>query len=284
MPFQEPFAVDNPAFPNTAQPTVNVGIVGGAINVQGGGETLFDQFGNMGAGTEVFEVPAPPSGLTYFGIGVILTVTKQPPITSDVPMLCRILNFGPDLTPIQMFATDPDNVGTSVYLGEFGHPRTVAAAVPVATRYPIIIELEHFYASDIFYHLTVLGLSAADVIPRDLGMWETINLEPRIIFNNAPDEAYGVIAASFETRDFLFSTSGVAGGDILVDVLSDAGVWTISQTRAHNSIFGGKLTASGSVAETNSVITIPGNGAIHRVRTGTDMAGSICSLSYQGKR
>lgn len=282
MPFREPYEVDKPGFPNTAQPTTNVGIVGGNINVQGGGEKLFDEFGSMEAGTQTFLIEAPPSGLTYFGIGVMLENVSTTGNT-DVPLGCRIFNFGTDLPAIKMFACNPFDRAT--YLGNFGHPFTTAAAVPVATKFPITIELEHFYGQEYFYHLVVVGLSQADVRPRDLGMWETINLEPRFIFNNAADESYCIIAASFEGREFLLTQSAVTtGADFLVDVLGDDGTWTISQTRAHNSIYGGKSTASGAVAETNSLIVIPGNGAIHRIRNGTDNAGNNTSLTYLGMR
>ena len=282
MPFQEPLAVENPAFPNTEQPTINIGHIGGAINVQGGGEVLLDENINLPdfPGTTLL-VEAPPSGITYYGLAIILTNDGK--ITDDdCPFSCRVYSFGFELPGIK-FQAGLMLDGGSLQISSFGHPETTSVILPVATKFPITITLDHTSVTNMDCHITVIGMSQADVSPRDFGMWE-LGDEPRVVFNDAADESYAIIAASFERREFLFTTSASAGGDILVDVLRDDGTWTISQTRAHNSFYGGKLTAAATVAETNSLITIPGNGAIHRVRNGTTLVGTNSSLCYLGKK
>ena len=287
MPFQNPFAINDPAYPNAEQPTINVGHIAGAINVQGGGELLLHTTGtiasNAGIAQTSFDIPAPRSGITYYGLGVIVRNVSKTAI-DDVPLWCSVYNFG-TAAPISTDFMAGIVANNALELGTFGFPEITSVVMPVATTFPIQMTIRNqAFAGSMNYDVMVIGLSQADVVARDFGIWGT-GLDVATVFDNCAIDSYATIAASFETRDFILSAGATAGGNWIVQVLDNNGTWTTSQLRAHVQIYGGKITGPTLSTDAASIITIPGNGAIHKVRTiSTPGAGSQIRLSYLGKR
>jgi hypothetical protein len=262
--------------------TIQVGGVDTPVMVQGGGEILHTTSGSLAAGVDTnINIPAPPSGLTYFGLGLIISVTAKT-ISSDVPLVANIYNFGALTGNPVKISPVLATVGPATYRGAFGANTTAQIVVPIATTYPIVVNLFNSGASGTqFYDFTAIGLSYADSFPRDMGQWVNGN-EPTISFSNVVAGSYAVIAPSLETRNFLLVSRTGSAGEFYVEVLNNNGTWTRSQNRADHSVYG-NVTPGGSItANSNSLITIPGTGHAHRIVTAPATTGLI-DLAYLGK-
>lgn len=267
---------------NVTSGTVNVGGIDTPVMVQGGGSLLLQTTGALGPGTgATHNVPAPASGLTYFGIGVIVRVTGKT-VTNDVPLNVYAYNFG-------FAASNPTTArallgaGGALNLGAFGIPSTVAMVMPMATAFPLRIDLENtggVGTGTQNYSITVVGLSYADTFPRDLTQWNN-GISVRQDFSNVGGGSYVVIAASMETRQYLLTSVSGTTGNFSIEAVAGDGTWSITQSRAHNSIYAG-TPGNEIFANAQSLITIPGDGNPHRVRVNNAVTGNVY-LTYLGK-
>jgi hypothetical protein len=261
--------------------TVNVGGILTPVVVQGGGVMLLQQTGTVNAATgTTINVPAPTSGNVFFGIGIIVTVTSKT-VSNDNPLNVSVYNFGfTTAVPTRLKALL--GVGGGLNLGSFGQVSTASVVVPMATSYPLRIDLDNTGAAgNQTYRITVIGLSTAGVQPQDLIQWEN-GLTMDVSFTSALANSYALIASSTETRQFLINSLTATTGAFVVESVSSAGVWSVTQQRAHNSVYGNQPSGADISANVNSLVTIPGDGFVHRVRVSNAVTGAV-SMSYLGK-
>lgn len=257
---------------------IQVGGIDTPVMVQGGGSILLNTTGSVAAGAGAqHDIALPANGLTYYGIGVIVTVTSKT-VSNDVPLAVWVRNFGA-VAPTNAYPVLPSSPATR--LGGFGRLSTIGIVVPMGTSFPLEIDVDNNGASGTQnYSIVVIGLSHSDPYPRDFIQWSNGN-DPRISFTTAAANSYAIIAASMEDREFLLVSLTGTVGNFAVEVLNSDGTWSISQDRAHNSLYVGTNGAN-IAANQNAIIRIPGNGFAHRVITSSAVTGSVV-LSYVGK-
>lgn len=257
---------------------VNVGGILTPVQVQGGGAILHSQSGVISPGGSVtVNIPAPANGLTYPGLGIIVTNTSKT-VSNDVPISVYVYNSG--------FATGSPTrfqAGTvQGEAGEFGATAETSVVVPVGAAFPIRIDLDHEgAASTLGYKIVAVGLSYANGNPSEFAQWEN-GAEADVSFSNVLAGTFASIAAGFARREFLLISSTGTVGNFFVDILVSDGTWSIAQERAHNTLYGGAVGGSNVAANTTSLVTIPGDGRIHRVRANNATTG-IIGLSYIGR-
>lgn len=257
---------------------VNVGGILTPVQVQGGGSVLVNTTGTLTPGGSInISIPAPASGLTYAGLGVIVTNTSKS-VVNIVPLTCYIYNNGVAISNPSVFQA---SIITGT-LGEFGACAVTKLVVPVGAAFPLRITLDHNGAtSNLGYRVIVVGLSYADTLTRDFGQWEN-GAESEVSYDNAAANSFATIAASFETRQFLLVSPSGTVGNFNVDVLLSNGTWQGSQLRVQNNVYGNITPSSEVQPNVNSILTIPGDGRIHRVRNGNAVTGFV-RLTYIGK-
>lgn len=269
---------------NVLSGEVNVGGILTPVQVQGGGAVLLNQSGTINAGASLnINIPGPADGLTYFGIGVIVTNTSKT-ISNDIPFICRLRNFGTGTgSPSTVFYAGLVGSG-GLNLGGFGSIASTGIAVPVGTGFPITLTIDNNGGSgNMGYRAIAIGISQADTLPRDFGQWNN-GIESRVTFNNSAAGSYVTVAASMETRDFLLqSVSATAGGNFSVEGVDSSGTWLPTMTRAHNNLYGNATPAANIPNGGNSIVTIPGDGAIHRIICVNALTGAV-NLSHLGRR
>lgn len=266
--------------PVTVSGTVTVGGIDTPVMVQGGGEILYVGSGSVAGSTGVsLNIPAPASGLTYFGLRVF--------ISHNGPTLAEPLEFSIESNGAG-FASSPSIAVASLgagglILGSFGNAGQAEFIVPMAAQYPIRVFLSNRSPSACNYSLQVNGISHSEPRATDASVW-TNSVETRTAFSGAAAGSYAIIAASFEDRKFLITTSTGTAGSFVVDELdSSFSTWSTTQERAQNSVYQSATPlTSGIQAETNSVVFIPGTGQLHRIRNTNAVVGNTF-LSYLGK-
>lgn len=257
---------------------VNVGGIETPVLVQGGGAILFDGTGTITPGSgDTINIPAPASGLTYAGIAVIVTNTTKS-VVNVVPITCSLYNNG-------FAAGNPVSFQAGIItgeVGEFGSTAITKVVAPVGASFPLRLDLNNNGASgNQGYRVVAIGLSYADTYARDFGQWEN-GAESEVSFDNVAANSFAVIGASLETRQYLLVSASGSVGNFNVDVLLTAGTWQGSQLRVQNNVYGNITPTSEVQPNVNSILIIPGDGRIHRVRNGNAVTGFV-RLTYLGK-
>lgn len=261
---------------------VTVGGILTPVSVQGGGELLLIRNGNVAAsGLDVFTIPAPPSGQTYYGLAFRFQMTSG--ADNATPMSVDVLNFGSSFEATSQSVMSSSSLG-ALELGRFGNRNTCQTIIPVGASFPIQVGVSNASPSTARnYTFVAIGISHADPIPRD-GPWTNQYSTPDVSFASAAAGSFAIIASSKEDRLFqLNALSGTTQGSFVVEELnSNTGAWVVNQQRAQNSLYGGNTGNVALQSETTSFIRVPGTGNMHRVRNTNSVTGTI-HLSYQGK-
>lgn len=246
---------------------IQVGGIDTPVRVQGGGEVLVDQAGNLTAGSSVtINIPAPASGLTYAGIGVILRNTSS--AGNIAPLVATLYNNGfaigsPTAFQAQIVTGDIDSMGTT---------EVCQLVAPVGADFPLRLDLNNGGSGTKGYEVIVVGLAYADTMIRDFGQWE--GSEGEISFDNVAANSFAAIGASFETRQYaLVSATGTVGA-FDSGILLSTGAWETGQIRLQRT--------ANVTADQTYIVNIPGDGRIHRIRAINAVTGLV-RLSYLGR-
>lgn len=247
--------------------TVQVGGIDTPVRVQGGGEVLVNQTANLAAGASVtVNIPAPASGLTYAGIGVIVRVNSS---TGNIgPLTGTLYNNGfaigsPTAFQAHLITGSVDNIGT---------PEVVQLVAPVGAAFPLRLDLVNNGSGTKNYTAIVVGLAYSDTMIRDFGQWEVS--EGEISFDNAAANTFAAIAASFETRQYALTSATGTVGAFDSGILLSGAAWETTQIRLQET--------ANVTPDSVYTVTIPGDGRIHRIRAINAVTGFV-RLSYLGR-
>lgn len=254
------------------------------VNVQGGGEELLADSGTVPAGGSIqFDIPAPASGLRYYGLQVFAQASGG---DTDGAIGGAIFNNSiGGLNPGIEFTMSGNTFGANS-IARFATPNRAWFIVPLATDYPVPIIFSNAGATDATIAVNVRGISNSLPYPVDAGIWEvgSFNPDQQISFANETTNRNILIASSFHDRVFNIDTTNSGNaGTVEVEGLNDSTMtWYSTETFPYHGVFGSTPTSNMIEPFTKSRFVVPGNGRLHRLIVTNNITG-IARLSYRGR-
>lgn len=268
MPFQEPLDVSNPAYPNTGQPTIHIGHVAGAINVQGGGVILYSEEVTVPANssTEIL-IPGPLDGSTKYGVDITWEI-----LTSGAGLTvsnCQVVNAGTGVG-VQCAAIRDLN---AVEIGEIGAPEIVAFTVPMKSAYPLKIRVYNTHATDsLDGFLHVIATSYALPYPVDTGAYFGVGPLTENLVNPAVGD-YVTLPASTSTMHYRMQANVAGLDNVALEQWSSGSSFTGVNFRTSRSP-NYQQVGAGAIWDIQEFSTGP-FGRPHRLRFFGALAGTI---------
>lgn len=241
--------------------TVNVGGILTPVSIEGGGEAILTQSGNIAAGAFLnIPVPTPPSGRTYYAFKIKLSITNAQHAT-----LNRVLSY------TDTFDNFSTIVRSSVLDQNLSIPYIHSFTVP-AQESTMTIQLANASGALVTgYSIEVRGVNVGQPTP-------TTNLgyllnSSSVLTMTPPTVAPAVnfwIPASFQDYNLLLRTNSTTGvvASMALEYMNSAGTLETFTTRAYNAPGYpdvAQLTNSATSVASRS-IPISGNGRAARIQ------------------